>query len=335
LGVIRHEVFYDCTVNEKFERAFKAIVFAAGKIGTVIRSDEADGTVYFSTPRTFSSFEFQFIGSVLSDDSEADYLTIKLYGETYGSAATYKKVADAKFAEFKQNIESYLDKRNDFVDSFGEDDGDEIAQFNPSSSEKTPLPEKFTPNKSVGLYLQLNTNQHKWRLPFTLNRRIYDYNELVSYELIEDGETITSGGLGRSIVGLTFGAVGGIIGGVTAKRRTKSLCSSLLIRITVNDIHESTRFIKFIETATKKSSLTYKSAFKNAQECLSIFELINKYNEEQEAKLKSVKTQVASVIPPSPAPSIADELLKYKSLLDSGVITQEEFEKFKISLIKG
>lgn len=303
MGLITHQVMYALELETDFKTAFNALRYAASRIGRVLKSDDVYGTVYFDTPLSFSAMPFQFNARIKENDDESDdeTITITLYGETYGAGLTYQKAADVKFADFRQNIEYFLDSHDDLEKSFIEDSCDTINDTNSSLSDKPSTSVKFTPNKSVGFYLQLNTYQNKWRLPFTLNRRIYDYSELVSYELIEDGETITSGGLGRSIAGhVLVPIVGGIIGGVTAKRKTKPLCSSLLIRITVNDINESTRFIKFIEKATKKSSLTYKTAFQNAQECLSIFELINKYNEEQETKANAVKTQIASITPSSP-----------------------------------
>lgn len=38
--------------------------------------------------------------------------------------------------------------------------------------------------------------------------------------------------------------------------------------------------------------------------------------------------------PPAPVPTVADELTKYKTLLDSGAITREEFDKLKADMLK-
>ena len=49
--------------------------------------------------------------------------------------------------------------------------------------------------------------------------------------------------------------------------------------------------------------------------------------------LFSLKQQKRNVAQERPASSVADELLKFKNLLDMGVITQEEFDKKKRELL--
>lgn len=68
----------------------------------------------------------------------------------------------------------------------------------------------------------------------------------------------------------------------------------------------------------KTDSIVYKTAFKEAQKCLSKFELI--------CKSRARATVAAPV-------SGADEILKYKQLLDMGIITQEEFTAKKKQIL--
>lgn len=49
--------------------------------------------------------------------------------------------------------------------------------------------------------------------------------------------------------------------------------------------------------------------------------------------LLSIKQQKKGSITSQPSSSVADELLKFKNLLDMGVITQEEFDKKKMELL--
>ena len=68
------------------------------------------------------------------------------------------------------------------------------------------------------------------------DRDLYYYNQILGFELLEDGETITKGGLGSAVVGgLLFGGVGAIVGGVTGAKRTKNVCKSLQIKITLRN----------------------------------------------------------------------------------------------------
>lgn len=55
------------------------------------------------------------------------------------------------------------------------------------------------------------------------NPKIYKYSDIVDYELLEDGESITKGGLGRAVVGgALFGGVGAVVGGVTGHKKKYS-----------------------------------------------------------------------------------------------------------------
>ena len=85
------------------------------------------------------------------------------------------------------------------------------------------------------------------------NPKIYNYSDIVDFELLEDGESITKGGLGRAITGgLLFGGIGAVVGGITGGKRSKSICNSLKIKITVNDMRSPVVYINLLATATKR-----------------------------------------------------------------------------------
>ncbi len=175
--------------------------------------------------------------------------------------------------------------------------------------------QRFSPNKKVGSYLQVD-DEHEI---FAIGGEYFNFNNLLSFELLEDGSTIASGGLGRAVAGgVLFGPVGAIVGGVTGGKKTKGICKSMKIRVTLKDTFKDTAYIDLILTETKTNSLTYRSAQASAQSCISALEIISDHNS---------KAQSA---PASPA----DEIMKYKMLLDSGAITQEEFENKKQQLLR-
>ena len=70
-----------------------------------------------------------------------------------------------------------------------------------------------------------------------------------------------------------------------------------------------------------KDSFTYKSIYKSAQEILSTLQLI--------CNSPKVPEENSNVHPKSNA----DEILKFKNLLDQGIITQEEFDLKKKQLL--
>lgn len=182
----------------------------------------------------------------------------------------------------------------------------------------------FNATKKVGTFLQIDDNKKQWLIPVGKNKipRVYNYADIIDYELLEDGDTITKGGLGSAVAGgILFGGVGAIVGGATGKRKNKAVCNSLKIKITVKDISNPVVYITFINSETKKNGFIYKTIYNSAQECLSLLQLIC---DSQGTSYQNNDVTVASG---------ADEILKYKNLLDSGIITQEEFEAKKKQLL--
>ncbi|BAK55890.1 hypothetical protein SFBM_0110 [Candidatus Arthromitus sp. SFB-mouse-Japan] len=178
--------------------------------------------------------------------------------------------------------------------------------------------DSFTVTKSVSFYLEVDEKNKKFLAPLS-KRKIYDFSQLVDFELLEDGESLAKGGLGRALVGgALFGGVGAIVGGVTGKRKGKNICNSLRIKITLDDISDPVLYIDFINVRTDTNNPFYKNIFNSAQECLSILQVISNNTPDV-----SVDTGVSS----------ADEILKFKDLLDKGVITQEEFDLKKKDLL--
>lgn len=179
--------------------------------------------------------------------------------------------------------------------------------------------DKFTPTKIIGKLLEVDENAHKWRIPSTKTTSIiYDYNDIVSFELIEDGETITKGGFGGAVAGgLLFGGIGAIVGSNTG---TKAVCNFMSIKIVLNNLQNPNTYIYVIQNQIKRNSMIYKTLLSGAQECLSVLQLMcNK----QSHSNNILKNETSS----------ADEIMKFKNLYDSGIITQEEFEAKKKQLL--
>jgi hypothetical protein len=178
--------------------------------------------------------------------------------------------------------------------------------------------------------MEINEESKQWLVHTGMfggrgNTTIYKYEDIVDFELLEDGAPITKGGIGRAVAGgLMFGGVGAIVGGVTGGKNTKGICNTLKIKITVNNMSNPTVYLNFITTPTKKDSFTYKTLYKTAQECLSVLQLIcSSVDAERTVFAKQQENPT----------SAADEILKFKGLLDSGIITEEQFEIKKKQLL--
>lgn len=146
--------------------------------------------------------------------------------------------------------------------------------------------------------------------------RVFKFSELDSVELVEDGEVVSKSGLGRAVAGgLLFGGAGAIVGGITGKK-DKSMVNNISLRINFNNPWIKIEELKLLEVQTKKDSLLYKTTITYVK------------------KLKDeLESYVTKDVPVSSGASEADELLKFKSLLDAGVITQEEFDKKKQQIL--
>ncbi|MBR6338318.1 MAG: SHOCT domain-containing protein [Ruminococcus sp.] len=200
----------------------------------------------------------------------------------------------------------------------------------------------FNKTSSVDNYIWIDEKRKKWVFPtklptgnnqyvVTTDSKIYDYSDLISYELIEDGKTITKGGvsIGRAVVGgALFGGVGAVIGGTSGKKVNNTICKVLSIKMTIKDFKNPTMYFNLLKYETQTDSLAYKNAYNTAQRILSVLDIISTYNEKPSNSTTSSKTTSSSNMTSS-----IDEVKKLKELLDIGAITQEEFDTKKKQLL--
>ncbi|MCY6958872.1 SHOCT domain-containing protein [Clostridium brassicae] len=184
---------------------------------------------------------------------------------------------------------------------------------------------QFTATKKIKPYIEFDKQNKLWLIPDgvlgkKLNPKVYKFEDILEFELLEDGESITKGGLGRAVAGgVLLGGVGAVVGGVTGKKKTKSIINSLRIKITVNYTSNPAIYVELIKTKTKSNSTLYKIAYSQAQEILSMLSVITK---NEKVKLHKQEDTI----------SVADEIRKLSKLVEDGLLTQEEFanEKNKI-----
>ncbi|MDU1053378.1 zinc-ribbon domain-containing protein [Clostridium baratii] len=158
----------------------------------------------------------------------------------------------------------------------------EIKNYINSGVEYADRLNKFNVTRKIGKFFEVDERRREWLVPDGVlgtkkKPKIYKFEDISSFELIEDNDTITKGGLGRAVVGgALLGGAGAIVGGITGKRKGKKVINKLFIKITVNDFNNPVVMIKLINVPTKSDSLAYNGAFKTAQEILSLLELIVK-----------------------------------------------------------
>lgn len=163
---------------------------------------------------------------------------------------------------------------------------------------------------------------------------IYSYRDILSSEIIEDGESFistsrTSQVGGMLVGGLLLGGVGALVGGLTGKKVNKQKIDRLQLRVVVNDTSNPSFVLNLLQFRTKKRSLLYNQAIDKAKHWHDVISVMirqaddeDKKNEKAE-KQQDTKSQI----------SVADELHKFSDLLKQGLITQEDFNKQKEKLL--
>ena len=145
---------------------------------------------------------------------------------------------------------------------------------------------------------------------------IFSYEDIISYNVIEDNNSITKGGKGQALTGgLLFGNVGAVVGGTTAKRTTKKVVTDLKIKINLKSQLQPI-YINLIDSPT----YNYLYFYSICEEITSTLENIINQNK---SNINDIKQESSG----------ADELRKFKQLLDDGIITKEEFENKKKQIL--
>lgn len=151
-------------------------------------------------------------------------------------------------------------------------------------------------------------------------KTLIQYEEIYDFSAKEDGDQIIKSGLGSAVGGgILFGPTGAVVGAIIGRgKKGKQFITNLSIELKLNS--GLTFTIPIISTKTKVGSFTYKIAKDSFEGLITKFDLIVKNNQD----LTSATNDLISS---------ADEIRKFKQLLDDGIISQEEFETKKNQLL--
>ena len=177
----------------------------------------------------------------------------------------------------------------------------------------------------------MDEKHHWWAIPdedgSIGNSIIYRYEDIAKFELQEDGQTVSSGGLGRALAGgILFGATGAVVGGVTGKKKGTKIVRSLKIKVTVKNHMSPVDYIEFIaDTPLSNQSQKYKDLAELADSVLAELELmVESCKQAENNKIQDAAGAEERII---------SLIKKYKELYDAGAITKEEFESKKKQLL--
>jgi hypothetical protein len=166
--------------------------------------------------------------------------------------------------------------------------------------------------------------------------RVISYRDLISSEIFQDGEMITSSvrssNVGGALLGgLVFGNAGAIIGGISGKTKSSNaeFIKKISLRLVVNDINKPRFEIDFlnVKNGLQKKDSIYKDAIQKVEHWHSLIEiLIKRADMEDKENEKNNVVQNSSNL-------LADELKKLAELRDTGVLSDAEFQKQKEKLL--
>lgn len=173
---------------------------------------------------------------------------------------------------------------------------------------------------SINKRIRINTYV-KWEKKFV----IYNFSDLLECKIFEsesakEGKNLSAG---KAAVGAAlFGAPGAVVGGMVGKKG-KSFCNSLKVRFKFKN-ETGYKDIFLIENRLEKSSILYRERIKYAKQIQDISEAI----------IRQYHPELFAETPPAGDPvSAADEIAKFKALLDQGAITSEEYNAKKKQLL--
>lgn len=104
---------------------------------------------------------------------------------------------------------------------------------------------------------------------------IFRFDEIRSFELLEDDSQIAGGGVGAAVAGgVLFGGAGAIAGSVVGKKKTTKTVDNLVLKINLRDFDLPCVMIPYITKKTSVTSGDYRKALSAAQQTVSCLELI-------------------------------------------------------------
>ena len=156
---------------------------------------------------------------------------------------------------------------------------------------------------------------------------IISLDEIIECELIIDDTTVKKSGLGRAVVGgALLGGTGAIVGAITGK--SSNLLNDVRIKLVLSNesaFHEIVIFSDFKKGIEKKDA-KYEAVLNSADRIYSTIKAYMISKEKNENVETPERDGLKNISPKS-------KIIELKSMLDEGLISQEDFDNKKRKLI--
>ncbi len=183
--------------------------------------------------------------------------------------------------------------------------------------------DKFQESRSVGGKLIVDDTNKL----FKIGGNIFKFENLLDYRHnIEVSEKV-SGGLTGAILGSLFLGKYGSFAGAAMATKIKNICSSMIIEVMLQDSHIRRTFIVINNREITYGGWSYNNYIDEMKKCYNELEAISRYSSLYPSS-ESITNSVVNV-----TTTWEDEVQKYKDLLDSNSISQEEYDARKKQII--
>lgn len=181
--------------------------------------------------------------------------------------------------------------------------------------------EEFKSNNNLNIgdvYFNDEKEQFLIKKTLLIPQKIVNYSDIVSFSEIVDGKNVKKKhGITRAVAGeVIAGPIGALVGVGTGGKQYDAV-TRLAILVTLKDNEDVT--INLITTETKVGSFVYNTLHEGMQKI--------------EAKLTQIIKNNDSKHNENTEKSITDQLHELKSLVDEGILTQDEFNAKKKQLL--
>ena len=184
------------------------------------------------------------------------------------------------------------------------------------------------PPKTESKYIQLFDNKFTIYKIGLFSKRIVatrSYKDIIDVEIIDDGISLTKGGLSYAITGnILAGPIGAICGSIIGKKQ-KNYSNNLSVNIIFKS-NPNLITIPLIQSRTNIDSSLYKDQLEEARKIVAML----KAKQSNTISIQQNNINKSNAINENDVPEL---LKKYKELLDNGIITKDEYNEKKKKLL--
>lgn len=175
----------------------------------------------------------------------------------------------------KKEITSAVEEAVDDVEKQYQNMQQQMEKVHTIAEQKNFSITKEVTNINGDSCLMIDTNSKRWIIKTSEmdSPQIFNYKDLISYELCCDDETVSLSSPGATMLGAIVGGATGAIIGASLFKRTLETCSEMYIRITDGDanVHK----ITLVDEEVDKSSEIYEQAMLLSEQMIAILDVIN------------------------------------------------------------